>query len=69
MTDMEQSARSWEGEHGFIDAPMLQRHLPALNDPIYYIAGPPRMVEAMRGMLLKAGVQDDGIRTEDFGGY
>jgi ferredoxin-NADP reductase len=69
MTDMEPSDQSWEGERGFIDAQMLRRHLPALNGPIYYIAGPPRMVTAMRDMLVNAGVDEDDIRTEDFGGY
>jgi len=69
MTDMQESARSWDGERGFIDAPMLLRHLPALDGPTYYIAGPPRMVTAMRDMLVSAKVDEDAIRTEDFGGY
>lgn len=69
MAQMEHSARTWEGERGFIDAPMLGRHLPALNGPIYYIAGPPGMVSAMRDMLVKASVDEDDIRTEDFWGY
>jgi ferredoxin-NADP reductase len=69
MTGAELSAGSWGGERGFVDAAMLGRHLPALNGPIYYVAGPPRMVEAMRAMLVTAGVDEDDIRAEDFGGY
>lgn len=69
MTEMEKSGVAWDGERGFIDAAMLRRHLPALNGPIYYIAGPPAMVAAMRDMLVKAEVDEDDIRTEDFGGY
>jgi ferredoxin-NADP reductase len=69
MTDLQPSAGSWEGERGFIDAPMLLRHLPTLDGPIYYVAGPPQMVTAMRDMLVKAKVDEDAIRTEDFGGY
>jgi ferredoxin-NADP reductase len=69
MANMEQSSRSWDGERGFIDEAMLRRHLPALNGPIYYVAGPPAMVAAMRDMLVKAGVDEDDIRAEDFGGY
>jgi ferredoxin-NADP reductase len=38
-------------------------------DPIYFIAGPPGMVTALRGMLQGAGVDDDDIRTEEFPGY
>jgi ferredoxin-NADP reductase len=45
------------------------RHLPVLQGPIYYIAGPPAMVGAMRQMLADAGVDEDDIRTEEFAGY
>ncbi|HSM84880.1 MAG TPA: FAD-dependent oxidoreductase [Candidatus Limnocylindrales bacterium] len=69
MAEMEKSKQPWNGERGFIDAAMLQRHLAALNGPIYYIAGPPAMVTAMRDMLTKAGVDEDDIRAEDFAGY
>ena len=69
MTGTEESAAPWGGERGLIDAGMLGRHLPALNGPIYYIAGPPRMVAAMREMLVNGGVDEDDIRTEDFAGY
>jgi ferredoxin-NADP reductase len=69
MVEMEKSSREWDGEHGYIDAAMLRRHLPALDGPIYYAAGPPRMVAAMREVLVKAGVSEDDVRTEDFAGY
>jgi Na+-transporting NADH:ubiquinone oxidoreductase subunit NqrF len=48
---------------------MLLKHLSALQGPIYYVAGPPAMVTAMREMLTNAGVDEDDIRTEEFGGY
>jgi len=69
MTDMPKSRHTWGGETGFIDRGMLARHLPALNGPVYYIAGPPSMVDAMRKMLLEAGVDEDDIRSEEFDGY
>ena len=69
MTEMEKSNQPWDGERGFIDAAMLRRHLTGLNGPIYYTAGPPAMVAAMRDMLVKAGVDEDDIRAEDFAGY
>jgi ferredoxin-NADP reductase len=40
-----------------------------LHGPIYYIAGPPAMVAAMRKMLVASGVDEDDIRTEEFSGY
>jgi len=69
MSEMNKSAQKWNGETGFINKEMLERHLPSLQGPIYYIAGPPAMVAAMRQMLAGAGVDEDDIRTEEFAGY
>lgn len=69
MSELNKSAQTWNGETGFIDREMLVRHLPNLQGPIYYIAGPPAMVGAMRQMLNAAGVDEDDIRTEEFAGY
>ena len=69
MTDMEKSKRPWDGESGFIDRAMLIKYLTNLNGPIYYLAGPPAMVAAMRKMLLETKVDEDDIRTEEFAGY
>lgn len=69
MAEMEKSKKSWSGERGFIDAAMLKRRLADLNGPIYYAAGPPAMVAAMKDMLVKAGVDEDDLRAEDFPGY
>lgn len=69
MSEMNKSAQKWNGETGFINREMLTRHLPSLQGPIYYIAGPPAMVAAMRQMLAAAGVDEDDIRTEEFAGY
>jgi ferredoxin-NADP reductase len=69
MTAMSESEHAWDGERGHIDAAMLGRHLNGLVDPIYYIAGPPGMVQALRGMLIAAGVDEDDVRIEEFTGY
>jgi len=69
MSEMQNSQQKWSGETGFIDRNMVAKFLPDLNGPIYYIAGPPGMVTAMRDMLVKANVDEDDIRTEEFAGY
>lgn len=69
MTEMEKSKQKWAGKTGFIDSKMLTGTLPSLQGPIYYIAGPPAMVAAMRQMLISAGADEDDIRTEEFAGY
>jgi ferredoxin-NADP reductase len=69
MTELPQSQKGWKGETGLIDKEMLSRYLSTLQGPIYYSAGPPAMVTGMRKMLVGAGVDEDDIRTEEFGGY
>ncbi len=69
MTDAAGSSGRWTGETGRIDAAMLARHLPALRGPLYYAAGPPAMVAAMRQMLASAGVPAGDVRADEFSGY
>ena len=69
MTEMEKSQQPWNGETGLINQEMLGRHLKGATSPIYYIAGPPAMVKGLHEMLSKAGIIDDDIRAEEFGGY
>jgi ferredoxin-NADP reductase len=69
MTEMSKSRREWTGETSVINKELLAKHLPAMQGPIYYTAGPPGMVTAMRGMLTDAGVGEADIRTEKFAGY
>jgi NAD(P)H-flavin reductase len=69
MTKIAESAQAWNGETGVIDRGMLTRYLSALSGPVYYIAGPPAMVTAMRDMLVAAGIDEDDIRSEEFAGY
>lgn len=60
---------TWNGESGHIDLKMLSRYLSDIKKPIYYISGPNDMVSAMEEMLHKAGISDDNVRSEVFGGY
>jgi len=69
MTAMHESKSAWNGETGHIGKAMLSRHIPDLQGPIYYVAGPPAMVSGMKTTLTDAGVNEDDIRAEDFSGY
>jgi ferredoxin-NADP reductase len=69
MVEMDKSSRSWSGERSFLDRAMLERHLNDLGENVYYVAGPPGLVEAMQKMLITAGVADDAIHTDEFFGY
>lgn len=69
MTDMSKSAHAWRGESGIVNADMLKRLVGDLAAPVYYVVGPPAMVEAVTGMLDSAGIAEDRIRAEEFYGY
>ena len=69
MTAAAGSKLPWTGETGYINAEKLARFVPDLNAPIYYIAGPAAMVNAMRATLADAGVDEASIRAEEFAGY
>jgi ferredoxin-NADP reductase len=60
---------AWNGEKGHISKEMLARYLMDVAKPIYYIAGPPALVGAMKGILNEFGVEEDEINSEDFSGY
>lgn len=59
----------WHGERGRVDAAMVRKYVPDLNQPIYYLSGPEGMVKAMRQLLVGLNVSEDSIRTEEFAGY
>jgi ferredoxin-NADP reductase len=59
----------WSGERGHIDAAMLARHLLRVTNAIYYLTGPPGMVQGLRAMLVASDVDENDIRTEEFTGY
>lgn len=69
MAAMEKSHRPWKGETGLISREMLATYLKDAGDPIYYLAGPPAMVGGLHRLLNGAGIDDDDIRLEEFGGY
>jgi ferredoxin-NADP reductase len=60
---------SWQGERGFIDRGMLERHIDDITKPVYYVAGPPAMVAAMKKMLTEAGLDEQQMKFDEFFGY
>jgi len=69
MTAMDQSHRPWKGERGRIDVAMMARHSPGSSAPVYYLAGPPRLVNELHAMLSRAGIAEPSLRAETFDGY
>src|SRR3546814_369972 len=69
MTQMQAPHRPWTGSTSLIDESMIKKACDGLPEPIFYVAGPPAMVESLRQLLNQTGIDDDDIRSEDFFGY
>ncbi len=55
---------------GYIDDAMVKQEVPDYKERVFYICGPPAMVDAMRSMLLnKLSIAPGSVITEDFVGY
>jgi predicted ferric reductase len=56
----------WPGERGYIDAPLLGRHVSDLERSHFFICGPPRMMDMVIAELSKLGVANSRIHYERF---
>jgi predicted ferric reductase len=57
----------WNGERGFINAAVLQKHLPRQFQRMqYFICGPAKLMDSMEEMLPEIGVPPEFIHTERF---
>ena len=55
---------------GYIDDEMVKQEMPDYKERVFFICGPPGMVDGMRAMLLnKLSIPSGQIITEDFLGY
>jgi len=57
----------WQGETGFVDREKIERFCGNdLSEKVFYICGPPPMIEAVISALKNLGVSDKQIRLEIF---
>ncbi|MEK6852961.1 MAG: FAD-dependent oxidoreductase [Nanoarchaeota archaeon] len=69
ITRPEEGRQEWHGLRGRIDEQMIKKLVPNLHEVIFYICGPPSMVNAMNEMLIKMGIPSTRIKLERFTGY
>lgn len=60
---------SWEGETGRISKALITKNVSDVTTPIYYIVGPPPMVDTTVAMVGEMGIKEDNIFQEHFSGY
>ena len=54
---------------GRISGETVKRFIGEIARPVYYLAGPPSMVEGVASVLRRIGVTDDDLQSEEFYGY
>ncbi|HBP86170.1 MAG TPA: FAD-dependent oxidoreductase [Nitrospirales bacterium] len=69
MTSPNGGTKPWKGETGRIDQVMLRKYVKVTETALYYVVGPPAMVDGLRKMLESAGIHNANIRSEEFVGY
>jgi len=60
---------SWRGYTGNIDAEMIKKEIPDYYGTVFYICGPPAMVQAMGDLLRTLDIPSDNVKKENFAGY
>ena len=61
---------SWKGKIGYINKEMIQGEMPDYKDRMFYVCGPPKMVESIVDILKnKLNLSENNVKTENFIGY
>ena len=67
ITDV--SDASWKGMTGRIDEKMIKEFCNDVQDSLFYICGPPGMVEGLSQLLKTMNVPQQNVKIEKFAGY
>lgn len=60
---------NWHGRKGRINEAMIEEFCNDTNNTIFYICGPPAMVEGLSNLLKTMNVAQQNIKIEKFAGY
>jgi ferredoxin-NADP reductase len=69
ITKPQESQISWNGEIGRISDVMIKKYVKNILGSIFYIVGPPPMVEGTQKLLAEMNIPNEHVRTEQFSGY
>ncbi len=68
LTDTSAVARNWQGWVGRINEQMILSAIPDYDERVYYLSGPPEMVNASEDVLRHMGVRGEQIKKDFFPG-
>jgi ferredoxin-NADP reductase len=60
---------AWQGEKRHVDGQFIKDYLDSIENNLYYISGPPKVVEAVAQSLKQAAISEENIKTDSFSGY
>ena len=60
---------NWKGYTGYINAEMIRKEIPDYRETLFYVCGPPEMVQAMESILNTMDVPVGNVKKENFTGY
>jgi ferredoxin-NADP reductase len=60
---------SWRGYTRRIDTDMIEKEIPDFLERVFFICGPPAMVEGMENLLKDLNIPQENIKKENFPGY
>lgn len=69
FTISESQPKDKDSIFGRIDKGLLSEKIKDLQERIFFIFGPPKMVEMMNALCLELGSEKENIKTENFIGY
>lgn len=69
ITRPEASHTTWLGETGRLNQTIIAKHVPDWKSALFYMSGPPAMVDAMDEMVQEMGLPLEQLRKEKFTGY
>ena len=63
------ASEKWDGCSGRICDTLVAREVPDYQERVFYVCGPPAMVESMMDMLRSMNVPDGSVKKESLLGY
>lgn len=66
---LSRAGNNWTGRRGHVDSEMIREQIPDYMDRVFYVSGPPSLVKDCVQHLMRLGVEEDKIKTENFIGY
>ena len=66
---LNEASSEWKGATGVVTAEMVKKEVPGYKETVFYVCGPPPMVEAMGKMIKELGLSAAQLKLEAFTGH